>query len=59
MVCVGVRGSEVNFKMADSDELEAIRTRRLAELQAQHGGVRYIQSAFTSADDKCVAILLT
>ena len=25
--------------MADSEELEAIRARRLAELQAEHGGV--------------------
>ncbi len=28
------------FKMADGDDLEAIRAKRLAELQAQHGGVR-------------------
>lgn len=26
-------------QMAESDELEAIRARRLAELQAEHGGV--------------------
>lgn len=36
--------SRNSLAMAESDELEAIRVRRLAELQAEHGGVscRYL-----------------